>query len=457
MSLRLRLIGLIASVLVLSLAFGGTIVWWNAKRSVQTEMHSAFTVARQLIETSLAGLATSDDPRRDLERLVASFRGNRHLRVVLTGDADAVAAPTAEMPPVGKVPVWFACFVGAEPETIRISTSVGGHDYGAVVIETEPHNEVLEIWNGFTDSALVLALFSGPTILLVTVFISRALRPLDRLAGALGRIGKGDYSVRLEGKLPPELSYLRDSFNHMAGQLAEATAENRQLNEQLLTLQEQERATLARDLHDEIGPFLFAINIDAANISRHLDGGRLAPIRSHVQSIVEAIGHMQRQVRGMLGRLRPIGLAEFGLSEAVVNLIEFWRRRNPEIIYRFEFAPDAEPLGELLDSTIYRILQECLANAVRHSRPTVVTVSIKRQRGGCKDLDEVAIMVADNGQGIAATSATGYGLVGMSERAKALGGCLTISSKPGEGLSVTAKLPCPPARARAMSEQAIAP
>ena len=106
MSLRLRLIGLIAGALALSLALGAAIACLNASRSVETEMRSAATVARQLIETGIARLGAAGRPREDLEALIASFRGNRHLRVYLTSDGTAMAVPTLEMPAFGKVPGW---------------------------------------------------------------------------------------------------------------------------------------------------------------------------------------------------------------------------------------------------------------------------------------------------------------------------------------------------------------
>ena len=444
MSLRLFLIVMIAIILAASLAVGGVIACFNASRSVQTEMRSALAVAQQVIETSIAQLGGSDDPRRDIERLVASFKGNRHLRVVVSGDEDAVAAPTVELPPVGEVPDWFIRLVGVPATAVRIPVSIGGRNHGTVLIETDPHNEILEIWEEFGDSLFILVLFSVPTVLLVYFFIGRALRPLDRLAAALSRIGQGDYGIRFSGRLPRELSRLRDSFNLMAGQLAEMNSENRRLNEQLLTLQEEERSDIARDLHDEIGPFLFAINVDAANISRHVDAGRTGQIRSYVQSIVEAVSHMQKQVRSMLGQLRPIGLAEFGLAEAIDNLIEFWRRRYPNIVYRLEFAPQTESFGELIDPTIYRVVQESLSNAVRHTRPTIISVSVLLEQEDRNGQEAVTVMVADDGHGMAETSAVGYGLLGMSERVKAMGGRLTISSKPGEGFTVTATIPYPP-------------
>ena len=223
----------------------------------------------------------------------------------------------------------------------------------------------------------------------------------------------------------------------MAGQLAAISDQNRRLNEQLLTLQEQERGELASDLHDEIGPFLFAISIDAANIARNVRDGVLAPIGPQIQAITEAVSHMQKQVKHMLGRLRPIGLAEFGLAEAIGNLVDFWRRRHPDIDFQIAFDDAGAGFGELIDTVIFRVVQECLSNAVRHGAPNRIEVAIAR---GAED-ERIIVTVFDDGQGTdTAPPGLGYGLLGMSERVKAIGGKLTFSSQPGEGFRVIAEL-----------------
>jgi two-component system, NarL family, sensor histidine kinase UhpB len=434
-SLRLRLIGLVALVFAASLVLGGTAACLNASRSVEAEMGSALAVGQQIVALGLSTLERSDDPARDLPRLVASFRGNRHLRVTLSGAEQAVASPDAS--PRAAAPRWFERLIGVEPRRVRIPVAVAGRDYGAITIETVPHNEVLEIWNEFGDSLLLLALFSAPTMVLIYLFIGHALRPLDRLAAGFARIGGGDYAVRLEERLPPELSRLRDGFNRMAGQLFAMATVNRGLNQQLLSLQEQERTELARDLHDEVGPFLFAINIDAANIRRQAEAGGFAAIAGPAAAIAEAVGHLQKQVKSMLRRLRPIGLAEFGLGDAIAQLIEFWRRRYPEIDYRLAIAPGAAGRGELLDTTLYRVVQECLSNAMRHGRPSAIAITI-----GC-EAGALVARVSDDGCGMSANVGTGYGLIGMGERVKALGGSLDVASDPGAGWTVTARLPLP--------------
>jgi len=434
-SLRFRLIGLVCLALVVSLTLGGMMSWLNASRSVRTEMRSAFLVGRQTIENAVERLQNAPDPSRSLDELVTLFEGNRHLRVRFIGEAGAVAAPALERPAFGTVPRWFVDAIGVEPMTDRIPLAVGERRLGTIVIETDPHNEILEVWNEFTDSLITPVALCSLTILLIYVFIGRALRPLDSLAAAMAEVGAGRYRTRISGKLAPELSRLRDSFNLMATRLAAADAENRRLNEQLLTLQEEERGDLARDLHDEVSPFLFAINIDVATASRLLGEARAIEARDHVQSIAEAVRHMQRQVRSMLGRLRPIGLSEFGLREAIENMVAFWRRRRPDICYQVAIAEECEELGEPAESTICRIVQECLSNAVRHAEPKIIAVSIDRIGG------EIRVKVADDGRGMTASARPGYGLVGIGERVKAMGGCVELANQGGDGFALTVLLP----------------
>jgi two-component system sensor histidine kinase UhpB len=448
MPLRVRLILLVTAALALSLALGATLAWLNARRSVRTEMDSALAVARQTVASEIANAQGSPDWRRDLNRLVASFDGNRHLRVSLSGGA-MVARPPVEAPPLGAVPGWFVAAIGVAPATIRIPVVIDGRPRATVTVETVPHNEVLEVWDELSEPVLVLALFSGTTILLIYLFIGRTLRPLGRLNAALAAIGRGDYGTRIEGPLPPELSRLRDSFNRMSGELSAMAEQNRRLTGELLTLQEQERGDIARDLHDEIGPFLFGINVDAANIGRALDHERHEEIADHVLSITDAVGQLQRQVRDMLGRLRPIGLEEFGLAAAIGNLVEFWRRRNPDIRYAVAIGRDTGEFGETVDLVIYRVVQEGLSNSIRHGRPSRVAVTVARQRGDSDDDGAIRVEVVDDGGGIEDDSALGYGLLGMSERVKAVGGRLSIDSRKGSGLTITATLPAPRLRNRA--------
>ncbi len=198
-------------------------------------------------------------------------------------------------------------------------------------------------------------------------------------------------------------------------------------------MQEEERSEIARDLHDEIGPSLFAINIDITRITHLLEEQRIAELPLHVRAIADAAQHLQRQVRGMLGRLRTNELAELGLGAAVSGLVDFWRRRYPDIQFRIDVSPACEQLGSPTDMTAYRIVQEGLSNAVRHGRPELIAITIA---GGEEVSDGVTVQVADDGRGMPELPTLGYGLTGMAERVRAVGGEVSFSNRSDGGFVV---------------------
>lgn len=166
MPLRIRLVLLVTLALALSLVLGGALAWLNARRAVATEMNSALTVARQTIESGIAGANGAADWRRDIDRLIAAFAGNRHLRVSLASDG-VVARPSVESPPIGVVPRWFEHAIGVKSEAARIPVIIDGQPHGAILVETVPHNEILENWNEFGGSLVVMVLFTLATMVLI--------------------------------------------------------------------------------------------------------------------------------------------------------------------------------------------------------------------------------------------------------------------------------------------------
>jgi two-component system, NarL family, sensor histidine kinase UhpB len=289
------------------------------------------------------------------------------------------------------------------------------------------------------DDLVAVGLSCALNIVLVSIVVRRALRPLDRLAAALASLGSGQYAVRMEHAGPPELVRLEQGFNAMAERLDAAHARNQRLNDQLLTLQEEERTDLARDLHDEVGPFLFAVNLDAAAIEQAAASGRIADVPERTRAIREAVGHMQRHVRAMLHRLRPANPVEAGLRPALAALIAFWRARQPQIDFALEVSVDENDLSDPVTAAIYRLVQEGLNNAIRHGAARQIRVLIEPGK-----IEEVIVRVADDGTGLSASSDNaGLGFTGMRERVKGLGGTLHVGAGTnGAGLVVAARLPC---------------
>lgn len=440
MSLRLQLILSAIAALLVSLVLVGTLAWWNAARSVTTEMHAALDAGGRIVRNTISQLpATSDDPLY-IERLAPAFDGNRHIKVTLR-KSDGGAAITSAMARTGQTPPeWFNNLIGVTSETLAIPLPAEAVPYQTVTLETDPRNEVGEVWARARDDMLIMALFCFATILLGRWVVGHALAPLEKLSAGITVIGTGNYGARVEHSGPPEISALAASFNTMAEQLGTLESKNHRLTGQLLTIQEEERADLARDLHDDVGPFLFAVNVDAAAIARDASTKGLPDIAEQVRSIQESVIHMQRHVRAILSRLRPVGLQDVGLEQAVGNLAAFWQRRHADISICVHITADTARLSEAYNAAIYRLIQEGLSNAVRHGQSRTIDVTVADIAG------DVVVEVRDDGQGLARplpeTTTNSFGLIGMQERVTALGGRLTLANRTdGNGAVVTARLP----------------
>lgn len=211
------MIGLIAAVLAVSLLFGVLIECLNASHAVRTEMYSALRLGRQSVTDARQALATSSTPRRDLNNLVGSFSGNRHLRVTLIGNHGSriTASPNREHSPFGPAASWFVRLVGVPSQQLVLPLNAAGRHYGDIVVATDPYNETLEAWNDFNDSIIVLAVFCVSIIVLIVLLMNRALGPLQRLTHAIEWVGPGDYTTHVEVDPAPELSRLGASFNVM--------------------------------------------------------------------------------------------------------------------------------------------------------------------------------------------------------------------------------------------------
>jgi two-component system sensor histidine kinase UhpB len=434
MSLRLRIVAAIVLVLASGSGFGLALAGWHARQWLREELTSAQLSGRLAVTRAFIDLPRQGDPAHELAGLIATFDGNRHLQARLLGP-DGRTLAVSHPAPVAEPPAWFTGALRQEIAPLRLAVPLAPGE----TIELAPvyADDMAAVWAEFLDLALVLTLASIGGAALVYGVVGRALRPLRTVGEALPRIGAGDYAVRAPEQGPPELAALSRGVNEMAGRLAAMREHNRALEEQILTLQDEERADIARDLHDEIGPHLFAANVDAAMTASLIAAGQSDAALEQVRSITAAITHMQRLVRDLLGRLRPTRLAELGLSSAVLDLIQFWSTRRPGLAFETRLPEDETSVPEALQETLYRIVQESLSNAVRHGAPSRIAVTIAIENGQ-------ALAEVSNDGAAAEAGARGYGLTGMAERVAAAGGALSAGPEPGGGWKVSARLPTGP-------------
>jgi two-component system, NarL family, sensor histidine kinase UhpB len=196
---------------------------------------------------------------------------------------------------------------------------------------------------------------------------------------------------------------------------------HRRLSQQYVHVQEFERKALARELHDELGQYLNAIKTDAVSL--------------HAHGIVQHADHVHGVVRDLIRRLRPVALDTLGLRAALEHFLDEWQQRTPRVAVQVSLEGDLDNLDEQLSLTLFRLVQESLTNIVRHSGAKRVNIEIARHDA------EVIFSITDDGAGAnMQEQGTGLGLIGMRERVEMLGGQLRITTAPGHGFSIHARV-----------------
>jgi two-component system sensor histidine kinase UhpB len=260
------------------------------------------------------------------------------------------------------------------------------------------------------------------------------------------KIEAGSYDTRVKPDGPPELVAICDKLNHLAAALGDAVDDKRRLAERVVSLQDVERKEIARELHDEFGPYLFALRAHASALTRIADASEpnAGVSRRHGGAILEQVNALQQSNRRVLERLRPVGLTELGLREALGALLRLWSESHPDVVIEAAISSSLGETGETADLTIYRIVQEALTNVFRHANASYVNVTVEPTApaaGGTHGGRGCALVrVRDNGSGLRPDHKLGFGLTGMRERILALGGSLTIASE-DSGLTVEAVVP----------------
>ncbi len=197
----------------------------------------------------------------------------------------------------------------------------------------------------------------------------------------------------------------------------------------------EERARIARDIHDDLGQSLLALKIELSML--HLSTSGSQPLLRHkLSTMLEHLDAAIVSLRSIINNLRPAALSD-GLRAAVVKQLEEFTRLS-SITHSLRATPDAfEGNGEH-DPVVFRILQEALSNIARHAQATDIAVTLVRQR------DQLLLKISDNGIGLPASNSThGCGLAGMRERAASVGGQFDVYSRPGAGTLIKLSIPLP--------------
>jgi signal transduction histidine kinase len=408
--------------------------WLNRhKFDVQDQLPDDFTIT-QIDEN---GVVLSRQPESD-QSLGQTMPGKSLIREILSQKRGMIRAPGAQ----GKPFIYAFAPVHSSLRNRQIYVVLGLSERYAFADSNRILRRNLILLAIVALAAMLAAWFGGE------LFI---LRQVKTIVQASRRLAAGELNTRTG--LPygrDELSQLAKAFDEMAMALEQRRAERRRaetelkrsqelfrnLSTHLQEVREEERTRIARRIHDDLGQSLTALKIDIAWLNNKLTEERDI-IREKLKSMVALIDQTVQTVRKVSEDLRPGILDDFGLPAAIEWQAEEFQKRTG-IECQTVFYPDDFVLNKEQSTNLFRIVQESLTNVIRHAEATKVEISINEKDG------ILLLEIQDNGKGITEASiadSRSFGLIGIKERVRSLGGAVTITGTPNAGTRLSVKMP----------------
>jgi signal transduction histidine kinase len=348
--------------------------------------------------------------------------------------------------------------MASSPISMAYPVSHGGRRIGEVEVLADPRPAL----GALLSSVLVataLAFLVGVAIAASLYFLMDRIVTVRLLA--LGKVLERFSAAEVEARSPEpagdEIGRLAASFNDMADTISERTVELESRTEEVRLLlarvegeREEERTRVARELHDELGQGVTGLGMALYLLERRL-GERSAQADEMIADMRSLLSELTEGMRRIIADLRPSVLDRVGLPEALARLASESGERSG---IRVEFScpePEAIDLADAGRTAAYRVAKEALTNAVIHSRSQVVRISLAAEDG------RAVLEVRDEGRGFAPTPSKkgdirSFGIIGMRERCRALGGDFLVTSAPGAGTAVRASFPMPERSANARAD-----
>lgn len=381
------------------------------------------------------------------------WRSSETLRVIapghcvaLTWTGEATLETCSGSAGIGTAaPGWFETLyeatVGRPPSVSR-----------TIILNRKPAGEVVATPNWQATTARAWQLFSivfavaggvvGCISILSAAVIGYALYPTIVIVHALKRLESGDYSGRIPDFRTADLGLIARAVNDLKHRLLRTTAERAELTKKLFVAQEEERISLARDLHDEFGQCLTATAALAATIAATAQHDR-PEIARDAKDIKSNVARMLASLKGCIARLRPPEISELGLMGSLSTLVarSNWMSRERTAI-RLDVEEDFTGIDDSLAVCIYRIVQECLTNALKHGSPSLISIALKRSSQNFTSGGQIELVVEDDGGGRPqeVDLYSGHGIMGIRERVRTFGGNLSFEAGRA-GFRIHARLP----------------
>jgi two-component system, NarL family, sensor histidine kinase UhpB len=301
-------------------------------------------------------------------------------------------------------------------------------------ISVNPLDEISEAWQETQVFFAVILWLSSGLFLAVNLIFSQVLQTVEQILKNLSELETENYQNPLPHFAITEFERIALAINHLTATLHKAQQENNRLTLHSLEIQEEQRQTLAQELHDELGQSITAIKVMA--VTGKKTPGQQVEI---YQSIVSVCDHLVSVVRSMMKNLHPLILTELGLTASLHDLIAHWQARTPglKISLLCDVAVDGVEIKKAIQ--VFRMVQEGMTNVVRHAQAQHVLISLVMQGKAEKIL---RVVIEDNGVGCdLKTLSLGFGLLGMQARVKSLKGNMQILTAKNQGLKIYISIP----------------
>ncbi|MGY8636023.1 histidine kinase [Bradyrhizobium sp. 14AA] len=400
-----------------ALILGGILLRIFATGQLADENEPARRSTRAIAAALNNTLRASDNPRKTLDAFAQSLDTSSDIqfRPVQAGHA---LSPKDDLRNLKVAPQWFINLITIPDMDAASPVLIDGSRVGDIVFLPDMSAELFEKWIGFLALIGLVAVLMVLTGTIAYVFAGSALRPLRHLGEGLTRMRRGDYATPIPVAGPPEIRRSCEEANALAATLAQLSQDNRDLLHRLVSLQDDERRDLARELHDELGPLLFSIR--AGTIALIEAPSQVVNLGSSAQEVLQSVEALQQTNRRILDRLRPLYIEELGLATSVQTLLRNFRKQAPHIDLTATIDPDLNGIGGSLAQTVYRVIQEALTNVLRHAEAS--NANVEATVAG----ETVTIEISDDGGGFPEDNVFGRGLTGMHERVRALSGSFSL-------------------------------
>lgn len=440
MSLRLRLNLLITLLMLLFMIAAGTILIRGAKSSIEESVEAATNVTTQLLDTvilssnqNLEWGYTHDVLQRFLEQL-GQVRSNK-IYLYDARRALLYESPDSKFRSEEKPPEWFYHLL--DPKEEPVSRLIR---FGRLEVQPDPGGAIREAWGKMRNLFWIGLGFFIALNVAVYWMLGGLLKPLHPILAAIKQMETGDLTARLPSFSLPEFDKIGHSLNRMAESLAveRELEENRQVTHLIQKHIEDERRSLARELHDELGQYVTAIKTFAVAIASKTKE-KAPEVEASAQTIVAAANHIYDGMHNIIKQLRPGSLDNLGLAETLKDLVNVLQEQHADLKVNLNLAGDLGALGETLNINLYRMVQETINNAIKHAQASTLDIDLK-----LSESNDLELTIKDDGKGMdihAVDQTNHFGLLGIRERVQGLHGSFSVDSELGAGTAINIKIP----------------